>query len=395
MKKPIRLCRIVTVPSAVLQIKTQLEDLVDMGFDVTIVSSPSDSYGAGGGLELMSLKFDRPIRRVPMEIPRDINIFSDLTCLWQFYKFFRKEKFDIVHSMTPKAGLLTAMAGFVARVPIRIHTFTGQRWVSLTGPLRWLLRQTDKLTATLMTHIYADGPGQADFLCSEGLTTKSKMKVVLEGSVAGVDLARFNRENLKLERGKLRQELKLPNDATVVVFVGRLTIDKGIVELVDAFERALEQGSHAELLLLGPFENDLLKNRPDVVERIKKHPHMHAVGFKTDVERYLACSDFMVLPSYREGFGVVVIQAAAMGLPTIGSDIYALRDFIKEGETGSLVAVQDTQALVRALRKFFDDPNRVRALGEEAYRRVKANFDSKVFNKAVGDEYKRVVEGRV
>ena len=229
----LRVCRVVTVPvtfSVVLG--RQIRHIISAGIDLTLVSSP--------GPELDELRTALPVRCFAIPMARKATPMLDLSALLRLTRFLRRERFDIVHSSTPKAGILTALAGRMAKVPIRIHTYTGQVWVEMHGLMRWIARESDRLIGWLTTHCYADSDSQATFLIGEQIVDAQKITVLAPGSLAGVDLERFNPATTGLEGLEVRKRLGIPQSSTVVGFVGRLTRDKGIAELVSAF-RMLQQ----------------------------------------------------------------------------------------------------------------------------------------------------------
>ena len=377
----IKVCRISTVPFfLVAQLRNQVEYMRDMGMDVVLVSSH--------GPELSDMKFGPGLTHEIIEIPRSLRPYQDFIAFFKLINFLSKHKFNIVHSTTPKAGLLTAMAAFFIRVPIRLHTWTGQQWVTLNGPMRWCSRLADKLIGALNTQCYADSKSQRQFLIDEKIVDSGKISVIGEGSLAGVDLARFHSERWSLvEKRKLRESLNISSDSKIFVFIGRMTRDKGVVELVSAFIKILGLGYHVDLLLVGPFDQECGGKRSVDISLINQNSRIHYVGQQKCPEYYLSISDIFCLPSYREGFGTTVIEAAAMGLPTIGTRINGLVDAVQDGITGILVNAYDSQSVVNAMRRLLDDPELMRSMGKAARARCQDLFDVKVLNKKLIEEY--------
>ncbi|NIM97412.1 MAG: glycosyltransferase [candidate division Zixibacteria bacterium] len=300
-----------------------------------------------------------------------------------------KKRFDIVHSTAPKAGLLTALAGALARVPVRIHTFTGQVWMEMEGLSRRIMRYCDWLIGHLDTHCYADSPSQRDLLIEEGLVEASKISVLGAGSISGVNLERFNPNKLMEESAvELRRDLALSDHSEIIVFVGRLAKGKGIRELVSAFRMLREDHEELDLVLVGPSlesEHDPLPR--ETLDEISNNPHIHAVGFSQEVEKYLRIADVFCLPSYREGFGSVVIEAAAMGVPAVASRVVGLVDAVVDGETGVLVPAKEVEPLRGALAKMLSAPGIRRRMGCAARERAVRDFDSRIVNGMVCEEY--------
>lgn len=375
-----KIARIATVPFFLYShLREQVATTVADGHEVVLISS--------AGAETAWLRQIPGIRFEEVEIPRKIAPLRDLRALWRLFVLFRRERFDIVHSTTPKAGMLCAIAGWLAGVPVRLHTFTGQAWVELRGVARLLARGGDWLTAHLNTLCYADSLSQRDFIVGEGVGTAAQIQVLGSGSLAGVDLARFDSGRWARQREALRQELDIPADAKVVTFIGRLTRDKGLGELMAAFQQVSEQLS-CVLLLIGP--NEGADGSLSHAAGQGQGPKVRMVGYTPAPERYLGISDLLCLPSYREGFGNVVIEAAAMGVPAVGSDIVGLRDAIVDGETGVLVPPRDAGRLADAIMSLLADDARRHAMGEAGRRRAVSTFDSATVDAAVLAEYRRL-----
>lgn len=374
-----RLARVSTVPFFVVsQLGGQIEYLAQLGVQVTVVTS--------SGIELQRLA-NQNVAIDNIEIPRSISLFKDIAALFQLWRLFRRDRFDIVHSTTPKAGLLCALAGVLAFVPVRLHTFTGQPWVNMSGFFRLLARRADWLIGHLNTRCYADSESQREFLIAQGLLPPEKLAVLGKGSLAGVDMQRFDATRWTAEeRVALRRELNLSRHGSIILFVGRVTRDKGIKELLQAFEALRIEGYDADLLLVGPLDFE----RGGGVD-ISKALRVHHVGYTDCPERYMAIADFLCLPSYREGFGTVVIEAAAMGLPTLGTCIYGLTDAVQEGVTGLLVPPRNGGALLGAMRSLLDAPDYLASMGKAARRRCIEDFDADKFNVLVAKEYERLL----
>lgn len=301
-------------------------------------------------------------------IRRQIAPWHDLLTLIQLTRHFARNQFDIVHSFGPKAGLLTALAGWLARIPVRLHTFTGQVWITRKGVMRGILRAADKIVATLNTHILADSPSQRDILVEEGVVRSEKCKVLASGSVNGVDTSRFRPD--PAVRGELRAVLGIPLNAVAFLFLGRLIQDKGVLDLARAFDSArLESGY---LVFVGPDEDGLQHG----IERLcgSGRPRLRFAGYTPAPERYLAAADVLCLPSYREGFGSTIIEGAAAGIPALGSRIYGITDAIVDGRTGLLHAPGAIEEIAAGLRRLANDDALRSALGNAARQRALSEF---------------------
>ena len=377
----VRIARVSTVPFFVAtQLKHQIELLSGSGALVTVVTSK--------GPELASLETLSGVACLTIDIPRPISPWRDLLALIRLFLFFRRREIDIAHSTTPKAGLLTAVAGFFAGVPIRLHTFTGQPWKSMRGAKRILARASDRAIGKLNTRCYADSESQRQFLVSQEVIDANHLSVIGAGSLAGVDMERFNPERFSTQdRDKVRRSLSIPASATVLLFVGRITVDKGVHELLGAFRQLKMAGNGAHLVFVGHFDSDSGVEGGVARHDIECIPDTHIVGYSERPEEYMSIADILCLPSYREGFGTVVIEAAAMGVPTVGTDIYGLSDAVVNGETGILVPPHNAALLEQALSALLDDEKRRTQMGYAARQRAKEMFDADNVNAKLIEEY--------
>lgn len=302
----------------------------------------------------------------PIEINREIAPLRDLLALGRLWKFCRTGKFDAVVTITPKGGLLGMVAARLALVPVRVHWFTGQVWATKKGLRRAALKLLDRLTAMCATHVLADSASQKDFLVKEGIVRSGKISVLGCGSISGVDTVRFRPD--AHARQRIRGELQIADDAFCSLYIGRMKKEKGVPDLLDAFRQLRTEFRNIHLLLVGPDEEGLLTDR--------KMDGLHVVGYTRKAEAYMAASDIICLPSYREGFGSVLIEAAACGLPSVASRIYGISDAVVENVTGLLHPAGDVAALSAALRRLMSDDKLRHALGKNAYERVAADFDA-------------------
>lgn len=377
----IRIARVSTVPFFVVtQLRHQIEMLGRSGAKVTVISSNGPELAALNGLSGVSCAV--------IDIPRSISPWRDVVALGRLLLLFKREHIQIAHSTTPKAGLLTALAAFLAGVPIRLHTFTGQPWVEMHGIKRWLARSSDWLIGKLNTRCYADSASQRRFLIDQGLVNAGDLAVIGAGSLAGVDMRRFDPARFAAnDRASLRHSLDIPADAPVLLFVGRITVDKGVRELMQAFRilRHAEAGIH--LVFVGQFDVDSGVTGGISRSEIELLPDTHIVGYSECPEAYMAIADILCLPSYREGFGTVVIEAAAMGVPTVGTNIYGLCDAVVHGETGLLVEPHNGKALAGAIGTLLADSSLRGRMSEAAKQRVRTWFDAEVINNLVVKEY--------
>ncbi|MCD7040370.1 glycosyltransferase [Pseudomonas sp. MAFF 311095] len=382
MHKKLHIARVSTVPFFVLtQLKSQIDAFASHGMRVTVITSAEDFPGQMSQIQHAGY--------IAVNISRNISLARDIVSLIKLFRLFRSRKFDVVHSTTPKAGLLCAIASRVAGVPIRLHTFTGQPWATMSGVKKNILKSCDKVIGALSTHCYADSSTQKNFLVENSIIKKDRLSVLGHGSLAGVDLTRFNKAKYSCEFiSQLRSTLGIPLNGKVILFVGRITPEKGIQELMDAFVRVAATDHLIHLLLVGPVE----EKGGEIIDAFTNDSawtRVHQVGFTNEPEKFMASADLLCLPSYREGFGTVVIEAAAMGIPTVGTSIYGLSDAVVEGVTGLLVPPQDADALARALARLLDDSTLLREFGKRANMRAVEEFDSVKMSSLMLNEYER------
>lgn len=381
-----RIARLATVPYfMVSQLAIQISLLEKSGATITVITS--------NGSTLDDLRPEQLFSRfIPVEISRQISLVSDLKALWKLFLIFRQEGFEIVHSTTPKAGLLSSIAAMLAGVPVRLHTFTGQQWLHLRGPKRWVSRWADWVIGGLNTRCFADSESQRNFLVGQRIISGRKLSVIGAGSLAGVDLDRFDPARFPIqEKTALRQTLGIPNEVPVLLFVGRITTDKGVRELIAAFRELKTRGSPAHLVLAGPLDPEGRAEHGISPEDIHNVADTHFVGYVKCPEAYMAIADILCLPSYREGFGTVVIEAAAMGIPTVGTNIYGLSDAVVDGQTGILVPPRNSKALAEALARIMRTEDKRLDMGKAARVRVEQYFDARVVTKNLLQEYSRLL----
>jgi glycosyltransferase involved in cell wall biosynthesis len=318
---------------------------------------------------------------IPLKFARKINIATDLACLFQLIKLFHHYQFDAVHSVTPKAGLLAMLASVIAGIPVRIHTFTGQVWASKKGIKRFLLKRIDWLIASLTTHNIVDSPSQMQFLLDEKVTKSNKSHVFAKGSISGVDLARFKPDtDVRLT---IRNQLKIAEHQLVFLFIGRLNLDKGVLDLANAFSQL--NNSHLHLLFVGPDEQEM---RAEIMKlENNQKANIHFIGHTHKPEAYMAAADVLCLPSYREGFGTVLIEAAAVGIPAIASRIYGITDAVVDNETGLLHEPHDVGAIKMLMETIAKNEALRIKLGKQARERVVKDFSSELITQAWVDFY--------
>jgi len=308
------------------------------------------------------------IRSIP--IKREINFVADIIVLTQLFFMFRREKFALVHSVSPKAGLLSMIAARMAFVPHRIHTFTGQVWLTSNGVKRWLLKFLDKVIYLCSSMVLIDSGSQREFLIKHNVVRRNFSKVLGEGSISGVDLNRFQ-PDFKV-RGLVRSKIDVMDTSIVILFLGRLKRDKGVIELAKAYSHIANQVPNTSLIFVGPDEENL---HAELIEILIKHiENVRFKSYTNEPETFMQAADIICLPSYREGFGSVVIEAAACGIPAVASRIYGLTDAIEDSSTGFLVEQGDIAELSNALLLLVKDEVLRKTMGVAAHERVISLF---------------------
>jgi len=353
--------RICFVTASPLTVKAFLGDQIAAlarEHDITVVTHLDD------GERLDALEGVARVLSVPIE--RRIAPLRDLAALVRLVRLFRKSRFAAVQSVTPKAGLLTMLAGLMCGVPVRVHIFTGQVWVTRRRIARWFLKLMDRVTAWCATQVLVDSPSQRNFLLAEGVVSADKSRVLGKGSICGVDTDRF-RPN-RQARARVRQALGIDDTTVVFLYLGRLNADKGLLDLARAFTAPGLRGT--ALLVVGPDEEHI---RPKMHE-ICGGTRLIFLDYTPTPHDYMAAADVFCLPSYREGFGSTIIEAAACGVPAIGSRIYGIIDAVVEGETGLLHAPGDPGDLARKMEILTADPGTRERLGTTARQRAISEF---------------------
>ena len=381
MSRP-KIIRACTVPMSVIFVTGMLPEL-QKRYEVVLLSSP------GHELDEAEEKYGVRGIRVPME--RHISYGHDLISLCRLVYVFLREKPAMAHSITPKAGLLCMIAAWLTRVPVRVHTFTGLVFPTATGIKRKILMMTDKLTCACATHVIPEGEGVMDDLHRNGIT-KKPMKVLGYGNVRGIDMVRFDR---RPEVMTLAQAIKKDYVFTFV-FVGRIVKDKGINELFQAMEM-LSGIAPARLLVIGPYEDDLDPISQQSKEIIENNPAIEYLGSKYGDE-LLACysaADCFVFPSYREGFPNTVLEAGAMGLPSIVTDINGSREIIVQGENGVIIPPRDADALYKAMLDMIRNKPARDRMAANARKMIASRFEQGFVRKCLMDFYDEILYAHV
>lgn len=374
-----KIIRTSTIPTSLnVFCRGLFQELKEDGYDLVAVSSP------GPALDELEKRENVKAYRVPMQ--RHISPLKDLKSLWQLIRVFHKEKPDMVHSITPKAGLLSMMAAWICRVPVRLHTFTGLVFPTSTGFKQKLLIFTDRVTCVCATHIMPEGDGVKNDLINYQITSKP-LKVLGYGNIRGINLKYFDRTvEVEKEAEKIRK-----TDITTFIFIGRLVRDKGINELVYAFAKLNKEYPKTRLLLVGRREDKLDPLQNQTLREIDNNPAIIATGEQKDVRPWLAASNIFVFPSYREGFPNVVIEAGAMGLPAIVTDINGSREIIIEGENGIIIPPRNSEHLYKAMQQLMVSPKQTRQMANNARPMIESRFEQTFVRKCLKEYYKKIL----
>ena len=370
-----KICFVVALSDTAVSFLRDHIDALSKEYDVYLVGNiKSDNE-----LKMLSLKGWHHVG-----IERGISLWKDIKAVWAAYRYFRKMKFDVVHSVTPKAGLVNALAGCLAGIEHRIHIFTGQVWATRKGMMRWLLKLFDKVIVACDNHILVDGSSQRAFLVEEKILKPNQAIVFHKGSISGVNSERFVPD---IEaRQQIRKEIGIAGDALTYIFLGRLHHDKGIEELYEAYNKLAGEIKNVFLLLVGDDEGNYAST-PTAYQHIRDGVNYCYFGATPEPEKILNAGDVFVLPTYREGFGTSVLEAACIGLPCICSDVYGVQDAFIENETGLKCQVGDSDSLYRCMKNMYEHPELVKQMGVNSRQRALKDFNGAVLTACWVDYY--------
>lgn len=381
-----KLIRITTVPiSLKVLLRGQHRFMQENGFEVIGVSSP--------GRELDDVHHEEGIRTETVEMTRVISPLKDLKSLWLFYKLCKKERPLMVHSHTPKAGIIGMLGAKLAGVPIRLHTVAGMPLMESAGLKRKILNFVERFTYACATKVYPNSRGLYDFILKEGFTSPQKLHVIGTGSSNGIDTSFYARDQVAADQlRRLRSELNISEDDFVFIFVGRLVTDKGINELIEAFSAVKSASPRSiKLLLVGSLESELDPLAPKTLEIMAQDKDIIAVGFQKDVRPYLALAHCLAFPSYREGFPNVVMQAGAMELPCIVSDINGCNEIVEHGQNGVIVPPKDAGALAHAMAAMAQHPELCAQYKQKSRQMIQSRYEQVVVWSALLQEYRQLI----
>lgn len=353
------------------------------GYDITFICAPDEEFQAS---------LPEYIHFIPVPMERGISL-GGIGALLRMIRIFKKEKFDLVQYSTPNAAFYASIASKIAKIPVRLYCQWGIAYTGFHGIKRKIFKVVEKMVCSRSTWIEPDSHGNLDFSHAEGLYPESKGSVIWNGSASGVDLNKFNFENREQWRRQIREKYNLPENAFVYGAIGRINRDKGINELFTAFRSLVAEHPDAYLMLVGSEENIQLLDQ-ELYAWAKSHDHVLFCGHTNVVEQYLAAIDTYILPSYREGFGCVVIEAASMGLPVIVSDIPGPTNAMLRDKTGLVVPKADAEALAAAMVKILENPGLCQEFGEAGRIFATENFEQlQLFAHILKDRQRLLREG--
>jgi glycosyltransferase involved in cell wall biosynthesis len=378
-----KLIRVVTVPVSLEKLLNGQWEFFKPHYDITAVSANKEKLKAFGD------DFDTKTFYVPLT--RKITLFSDLKAIMLFYFFLRKEKPLIVHTQTPKAGLIGMIAAFFARVPIRMHDVVGLPLMEKTGWKHKLLYHVEKLIYACAHRIYPNSFKLKEYMLESKLSSNAKMKVLANGSSNGVDVSHFSKKHYSTEvNSALRKQLNIDPLDFVFLFIGRLVGDKGINELIEAFSELCKEGQKFKLLLVGTFEKKLDPLKKETLQELNNNPQIISVGYQEEVRPYLSIASCFVFPSYREGFPNVVLEAASMELPCIVSDINGSNEIITDQVNGIIVPKKDMSVLKKAMFSMINDTKQRHLYITNSRKNIEKKYGKTMFYKALLAEYKKL-----
>lgn len=367
-----------TLSAFVLQLAEYLHEVGDI--DITFISDNDDAFAAS---------LPEYIHYIPVPMKRGISL-GGIKAMLQLRKIFKRESFDMVQYSTPNAALYASIAAKLAKIPVRLYCQWGIVYVGFEGWKRRLFKAEEKLVCRLSTFIEPDSYGNLKFCRSEGLYSEEKSAVVHHGSASGVSLEKYELARREEFRAEIRKNRSIPDDAYVYGFVGRITRDKGINELLSAAKELLSEQKDSYLLLIGAEEKTQTLN-PDLLAWAREEKRIVFCGSTNEVPKYMAAMDCYVMPSYREGFGLTVVEAGAMGLPVICTDIPGPTDAIRDGENGLIIPKKDAAALAEAMRALYRDRALGKKLGENGRRNVEENYDRQTLFRHILEDRKRLL----
>ncbi len=354
------------------------------GFDVLMISA--------NGKEIEELIANEDCRHTIVPMTRRITPIKDLICLWKLIKIFRKEKPDIVHTHTPKAGLLGMLAAKISGVKVRIHTVAGLPLMVETGFKFQLLKFIEKLTYASANHVWPNSFSLFHYIKEHKLTKEKKLKVISKGSSNGIDLYRFSIENFNSDiLTDVKNSIDYNHKNIYLLSIGRLVKDKGIIELIETFKTFSVTQKNVKLVLVGKFEEELDALPTNILEEIKTNPNITHIDWAEHVEYYISLATLFVFPSHREGFPNVLLQSGALGTPIICSSIAGSIDIVENNNTGLCFEVGDIMQMKNQITFALNNPDRMKGMAAKLKNSIFKFYDREIIWNAILQEYKTLM----
>ena len=382
--KKICICTTVSITMKTFVVETAKYLYEKEGYDITLICDDDQEF---------QKTLPEYIHYLPLHMARGIDI-SALRSVWGFIKIFRKEKFDMVQYATPNAAYYASIAARVCRVPIRLYCQWGIRYIGMRGISRKIFRIIEKIICTNSTNIRAVSRLNKQFAISEKLYTENKVKVIGYGGTIGVDMAQYDIHKKKEWREEIRELYGISENDFVFGFSGRISRDKGCKELLEAFSEIEKITNRAKLFIIGPVEGKC-GIRPELITWAKKSKNVIMSGavLGSQMQKYYSAIDVLVHPTYREGFGMVIQEAGALGIPTITTAIAGASEVMENGISAVHVEVKNTVALTEAMKAFLKEPEQATMLGKAAYQRTKERYNRSVMLEYQREDYKQLLAG--
>lgn len=375
------LIRITTVPLSLEKLISGQLHFMSSFYNVIAVSSDKERLERYGESEKVAV--------FPLEMTRKITPLRDVFAVLKLYFFLKKTKPFIVHTHTPKAGIVGMLASKLAGIPHRLHTVAGMPLLEQAGFKRMVLNFVEKLTYSCATKVYPNSFKLRDVIIKNEYCPPTKLKVLANGSSNGIDTSYFDATHFSEDqKSSLKQDLGIKSSDFVFIFVGRIVSDKGINELISAFSEIQESKANIKLLLVGPYEQELDPLKEETLNQINANKSIFSVGYQDEVRSYFAISDCLVFPSYREGFPNVVMQAGAMGLPSIVSDINGCNEIIEDTKNGYIIPVRDKEAVKETLIRILENQEEYSKMQQNAREMIVSRFDQKIMWESILQEYR-------
>ncbi|MCH3883139.1 MULTISPECIES: glycosyltransferase family 4 protein [Tenacibaculum] len=383
MKK--KLIRITTVPLSLEKLLENQLKFMKEYYDITAISAEKERLERFG--------VDQEVKTYYLELTRQITPLKDFKALYKLYKFLKREKPFIVHTHTPKAGLIGMLASYFAKTPNRLHTIAGLPLLQMSGVKKQIVNLTEKITFGCATKVYPNSFELQKIVNKLKLVNPKKSEVIANGSSNGIDTGYFNPNNYsEVSKKELKKQLGINENDVVFIFVGRIVGDKGINELVKSFNTLSLEENNIKLLLVGPLETELDPLEEITLHNIKSNKSIISVGYQKDVRPYFSVSNVLAFPSYREGFPNVVLQAGAMKLPSIVSNINGCNEIIVQDVNGLIIPVKNSEALYKAMKQLLLNKDLITNFSKKSRELVKEKYERRVVWEALLKEYRKLEE---